>query len=261
MAAPYPPGAPPGWPPPMGWSPSGVHIGNTKPADLAALSNFWTAALVAIVGSILGVAVPLTLSYGGYIRLGLPAAGSPFMFASNALYTVLGIALVGFALTIVSFWLYRGGFVHLRGVDPKFASSPTWPLLLIVGLVLVALALVYFVVAIVQIIACAGTSPTIPLSCVSLGALLGALALVGIGAIVGLIGFIGTLVAIWRLGDRYENSLFKIGAVLLIFPYLNVVGEILILVAASNARTQVQQRPEYPMAPSMPSPFPPRPPG
>ncbi len=259
MAAPYTPGGPPSWSPRMAWGPQGQQAPNTREADLSALSKIWTAALVSILGSILGVAVPLTLSFFHYISFTIPATGSAVTYGTTALYLVLGIGLVGLVISIIAFWFYRDGFLALRPVDPRFASSPTWALMVIIGLIMVSLGLVAVLAGIVQILTCTGTSTTIPASCISLGALLGGLALLVIGAIVLLIGYIGTLVAIWRLGSRYNDALFKVGAVLLIIPYLSIIGQILILVAASGVRKRVEQTPGAGFAPSVTYPPPPPP--
>jgi hypothetical protein len=257
VVAPYTPGGPPTWSPPGPWGSQGGAVANPQETDLQGLSKVWIAALISIVGSALGVAVPLALSSTGYFRIALPSSGSAVSYGLGALYLVLGVAVAGLAISIVSFWFYRDGFLSFRRVDIRFASSPTWALLVIIGLVMVCLGLVALLAGLAQVLSCTGVSTTIPPSCVNVGALLGGAALLLVGAIVLLIGYIGTLVAIWRLGDRFGSSLFKVGAVLLIFPFLSIVGEILILVAASNARSLVQQRPGYAMAPSVQYPPPP----
>jgi len=254
MTGPYPPVGAPTWSPQRGWGPQGGPVRDAREADLAALSKVWTGALISVVGSALGVAVPLALSSSGHFTISIPASGSTLPFTATALYLVLGVALIGLALSMVSFWFYRDGFIALRGIDARFSSSPTWALLVIIGLVMVWLALVAVLVGLLQLLSCVGAGTTIPTSCVSLGVLLGGLALLFVGLVVLLIGYIGTLVAIWRLGDRYGNSLFKIGAVMLIIPFLSIVGQILILIGASSAQSQVRQRPAFAMAPSMASP-------
>jgi hypothetical protein len=261
MSSPYTPGGPPAWSPQMTWGPPQIQPPDTRETDVAGLSKIWTAALISIIGTALSVAVLVALETG-YLRAALPSSGSPLTITQTAVGIVLGLAIAGLAISVVSFWYYREGFVAFRKVDARFSSSPTWALMVIIGLILLALGVVALFAELLSLISCVGTSTTtIPPSCVNLGALLGSLGLLLIGAIILIIGYIGTLVAIWRLGDRYGNSLFKIGAVLLIFPYLSFVGQILVLVAASGARTQVQQRPGTGFAtmPSMMAPPPPPP--
>jgi Protein of unknown function (DUF973) len=246
--------------PQMSWGPPPVPPSDSRDTDLAALSKIWTAALISVVGSALGV-VALVLTTTGYFRFVIPRSGSALPFAVTALYIVLGLALVGIAVSVVSFWFYRDGFLAVRRVDARFSSSPTWALLVIIAAILLALGLVALFASLIATVSCVGTATTIPVSCVNLGGLLGGLGLFLIAIIVGFIGIVGTLVAIWRLGDRYNDSLFKIGAVLLIIPYASFVGQILILVAASKAQTTVRQWPGtgFAAAPSVMSPPPPPP--
>jgi Protein of unknown function (DUF973) len=242
----------------MPWAPQGPPPPNVREADVKGLSHVWVAALISIVGSALGVAVPLALSSSGYFRISIPTAGSAVSYSLTALYVVLGVAVAGLAISLISFYFYREGFLAFRTVDSRFSSSPTWALLVIIGLILLCLGLVAVLAGIAELIACAGTSTTLPAGCGSFGVVLGGAGLLLAAVIVLLIGYIGTLVAIWRLGDRFGDSLFKVGAVLLIIPFLSVVGQILVLVAASGARSKIQQIPGYAVAPSVP--YPPSPP-
>jgi hypothetical protein len=262
MSSPYTPGGPPVWSTQPAWGPPPVQPPDTRETDVAGLSKIWTAALISIIGTALSVAVLIALETG-YLRAALPASGSPLAITQTALGLVLGLAIVGLAISVVSFWYYREGFIAFRKVDPRFSSSPTWALLVIIGLILLVLGIAALFAELFSLISCVGPSTTtIPPGCINLGALLGSLGLVLVGAIILIIGYIGTLVAIWRLGDRFGNSLFKVGAVLLIFPYLSFVGQILVLVAASGARTQVRQRPQtgFGTMPSVMAPPPPPPP-
>lgn len=254
MTYPPSPGGVPTWTPQGTWGPQGLpQVTDTRAADLDALTQVRTAALISVVGSALGVAFPLALSLSGHFNITIPASGGTVTIDQTALVGVLGIALFGLVLSMLAFWFFRGGFLSLRSVDQRFSTAPTWALLTIVGLVLVGLGLVLFLGGFVQLLACIGPSSSIPASCIPLGLILGGAALLLIGVIVLLIGYIGTLVAIWRLGTRYDDSMFKIGAVLFIIPFLSIVGQILVLVAASGARTKIQQRPVLGLAPSVPS--------
>jgi hypothetical protein len=231
---------------------------DTRAADIEGLSHVWTAALISIIGTALGVAVPLGLEGAGYVTVQLPVSGGTATFDQAALLAVTGIAVAGIVLSILSFWFYRSGFLALRTIDSRFSSSPTWALMVIIGLAMVMFGLVIVIIGLLSTLSCSGTSTMIPLSCVNLGALLGGLALLLIGVIVLLIGYIGTLVAIWRLGTRYNEALFKVGAVLLILPFLSVVGQILILVGASGVRRRIREAPAFGMAPSVQYQPPPR---
>lgn len=246
------------WSPQRAGNPPGMPAAaDTRAADITGLSRIWTAALISIAGSALGVAVPLALSRSGYFTIAIPASGGTVTFDQTSLIVVLGTAMVGLVLSIVSFWFYRDGFVAIRAVDSRFSSTPTFALLVVVGLVIVAIALVLVLEGFVQLLSCAGSATVFPTSCINVGALLGGVALLLLGLIILLIGYIGTLVGIWRLGTRYNETLFKVGAILIIIPFLSIVGQILVLLGASGARSKIRQTPAYGLAPSVPQPPPP----
>lgn len=265
MYTPAPPGVPPSWggPNPFGTAPPALppfHPSN----DLAALSRFRVAAVVAILGVAASTVLSSVLSSGGY--LGFPGGSSSFRpftggtfptFTTMFLVLVIASVLVGIAFLLVSLWFFRTGFVELRSVDPRFARSPTWTLLSMIGLVIVAPGVVVVLLTVSKIASCAGTTVPVPPACLDLGTLLGGGALFLVGGILAIVGFIGTLVAIWRLGDRYGESLFKVGAVLLIFPLVSLVGQILIFVAARGATSRLNQPRGPVFAPSIPSAPPP----
>jgi uncharacterized protein DUF973 len=246
------------WNPNATWSPQGMASQrDPRPADLEAMSRVKTAAIISIIGAALGVAVPIGASAGGYFRIAVPMAGGTYTFNQTAVLTILGVALAGFALSMLAFWFYRAGFLALRSVDQRFSSTPTWALLAIVGLILVWVGLAVVLASLASVFSCAvttGPSTRIPVGCVNLGEILGGAGLLLVGGIILLIGYIGMLVGIWRLGDRYGDSLFKIGAVLFIIPFGAIVGQILVLVAATNARKRIEQPPVSPYAPSVPMP-------
>ncbi len=56
-----------------------------------------------------------------------------------------------------------------------------------------------------------------------------------IAAIVLFAGYIGLLVGIWRLGSRYSEWMFKVGAIFLLIPFLNVAGAVFVLIAARES--------------------------
>ena len=257
MAGPYTPAGPPSWGPPALWSRPAPQRPNIGEADTKGLSDVWTAALISMIGTLLGVAV-FALSETGTFRVSVSTVGSGISISETGLYPALGVSIGGLAISVVSFYFYREGFRSFRTVDTTFATAPTWAVLVIIGLVLTGVGLPLFLLAAFQIASCSGAATTGVLSCANLGALLGGGLLLLVGGCVALVGYIGTLVAIWRLGGRFGDSLFKVAAVFLIIPFLSLVGQILILVATSNARSRLRNNPAYAMTPS--TLYPPKPP-
>lgn len=60
-----------------------------------------------------------------------------------------------------------------------------------------------------------------------------------VGGLATLVGLIGILIGVWRLGTRYGDGVFKVSALLLIFPIVSFVGAILILYSAYSHRNRV----------------------
>ena len=63
-----------------------------------------------------------------------------------------------------------------------------------------------------------------------------AIALIGIIAgIMSLVGYIGMILGIYRSGEVFDRGAMKIGAILYIIPYVNIIAPILIYIAAHSA--------------------------
>jgi len=218
---------PPGYPQPTP---------TTRDADREALTYLLWAAIIWLCSG----AVTLVLLDGtaALYTVDTTSSGSTFVF--HPLFYVVAVA--SGALSIVQVLLLRGSFHRLAPVDPRFSTPSTLALLLIAGFVIVLLGLVPLLQGAQSITGCIASSnnTTLPASCGGIGQALIGIVLVLVGGIIALIGYIGCLLGIWRFGSRYGNDLFKVGAILLIFPLLNVVGAILILVGASSVRARVE---------------------
>jgi uncharacterized membrane protein len=239
MAAPSRAGGPPDWESPTAsvpaWAPPNLE---ELEGHLAALSQIRKAALLSVVSAALGISVSLVFSWTGYHALSVTSTGTGLTTPGNALNFLVLEVFIGLALSIVSFWFYRDGFLALRTLDERFRWSAAYAWLAILGGVIVGLGLLLVLVVLFPCITTYGMSWP---SCFSFIPVTSGLVILAVGLIVFLIGYIGTLVAIWRLGARYRESLFNIGAVLALFPFLNVLGEVLVFVAASRAESKVRQ--------------------
>lgn len=239
------PVAPPAYLLPTGYPPPPTSWATFGPSDLAALREIRIAALIGLLGALVGFAVPLVLE--GVYNVNAFAISSPKNVYA-ALDTIFGIAIAGIVVSIVGFWFYRRGFAHLRPIDVRFHSTPTWALLGVIGLALLIVVFLGFIGLLQGISNCTSLTgnSTVPAPSNCLNAAIVALALVVlllVGAIIALIGVIGLLVGIYRLGGRFDQSTFKIGAILLILPFLSIVGQILILVATYSAEEKVRAAP------------------
>jgi len=206
------------------------------PGDQVALLHVSWAAILGLVGALLSVVELVFTPAFSFLNVTTTGtAGATVSVNSTGLALVVAVGAVGFALTVAELVLYRRAFAVLRNLDRSFSTPATLVLLALAALGIVFLVLIGLLGVISQAITCAGPGNTITSDCINGGALLGLLAVLVVTAIIALVGFIGLLIGIWRLGTRYNETMFKVGAILLIFPVLNVVGLILILMAARSA--------------------------
>ncbi len=189
------------------------------------------AAVLALVGLVLSsVLLYDEGSIGGLVSV--RAGGSNLSISTGLLDLLLVLGLAGIAFDVVMFYLYYRGFSALKGAGAEFRTPGNLSLLALVGGVLFGIGFPLLLVALVQLASCIPSGLPIPSSCVSqVGALLlGGLALLAVGAILLLVGIIGVMIGLWRLGGRYSSSLLKAAAIMLIFPFLNIIASIFILV-------------------------------
>ncbi len=231
---------PPAFPPTGPLSPSWATGPSPFPrdADRRALGQVRLAALLALLGGALGAGELVLNTLNPFVSSSKTSSGSTILaFQSPGVWA--GILVVAIVLVVAELVLYLGAFRTLRALDPRFSSPATFTVVAIIGIVLVFLGTALLLAEIISFVQCVGTGggPP-PSSCVASSGLLGGLAVVVIGAIVALVGYLGLLVGIWRLGTRFAGTgestetFFRAGAILLIIPYLSLVGAVLILVAA-----------------------------
>jgi hypothetical protein len=226
-----------GFPPPVGYAP--IMPGPPGPtpatheADRAALGYVSAAASTALVAAVVSVVLISISNFGRLVTVTSTTSGAVLTLPSPWLW----VAILGVdgALGIAEIVLIRTGFRRLVDVDRTFSTPAGLALAALVGVVLALLGAGLLIRALYDAVQCAGSGNPITTSCLFGSAFWGGIALVGVGAIIALVGYIGILIGIWRLGTRYNDSLFKVGAILLIFPYVNLVGSILILVGARGA--------------------------
>jgi uncharacterized membrane protein len=194
------------------------------------------AAILGLVGAVLGFLVLLISPVSSIVSTSTSGSGTSISLNLTGLYLLVIVAGIGVVLSILELWFYRQAFRALAPGDRRFATPATLVLVALVALVIVVLGAIALVDVVYQAVLCAGSGHPITSTCINVGNLLGLVAVVGIGGIIVLVGYIGLLIGIWRLGTRYGEGMFKVGAILLLFPVLSFVGLILILVAARSAR-------------------------
>ncbi|HTZ61045.1 MAG TPA: DUF973 family protein [Thermoplasmata archaeon] len=226
-------------------APSGVPTAATRDRDLRALTNVQWAAVLALVGTLLSLFISFGTNATEFLTVTTSGSSSSLSISSSALYTLIVIGFIAIVLEVVQVVLYRGAFTTLAPIDERFSTPGKLVLLLLVGIVLAVVAAIGLVVLLVQAVNCAGNQP-LTSACLDVGSVLTILVLLLLVVVVVVIGFIGLLLGIWRLGSRYDETVFKVGAILLIIPVLNVIGVILILVGAHSALGRIATRPSSP---------------
>ncbi len=222
---------------PWGWS---GQPPVSREVDGPALSRVQMFALLSLIGTVLGLAVEFGVGpFYNYSAFGLTSTSATSLSTATVVL-LTGLLLLGVVFSVVSLIVLRQGFVQLRPHDSRFSTPATLVLLGVIGLLLLFLGLIALLSALASLIACAAGATTVPTSCVNVGALLGGIGLAGIGAILALIGIIGGILGLWRVGERHDQTMIKVGAILWIFPFLNIVGLVLILWGLSQARERLE---------------------
>ena len=200
-------------------------------ADLKALSRVSTAAILGLISfalSTLVLAITPALAELADIQTGSTISGF-----TAGIVLILTILVGGIVLTLVQFLLFRSAYAELSPYDPSFHTPRQLTVVAIAGVILLCIGFVAFLWVYLQGVTC-GAGPNATGVCLNNGEMLGVLALLLVAGVVAFVGVIGLAIGIWRLGTRYGEGLFKAGAIL--FFLFNLVGVILILVAAHSAR-------------------------
>lgn len=224
--------------PPPGWGMPDTRRAQQRAYDVKALGAVRWAAVLGLVGGVIGLVAITLPGFTSFLLVNSTSNGPVLSLSTPAVFgAYVGAAA---ALAVVALLLYRRGFRALAEVSAEFSTPSTLALVALIGVVLVFAGLGLLLAALAQAISCAGAGNPITSSCLLTGGFWGGIALVLVGALVALVGYIGVLIGIWRLGSRYDRATFKVGAILLIIPYLSVVGYLLILVGTTQELGRVR---------------------
>jgi len=189
-------------------------------ADRRALANVSSAAMLGIAGfvlSIVGVALSVSIAYFGTLETHYWN-----LFDLTVFGLLASLGAFGLIITLIELWLMRNAFLAIAPYDALFSTPSRVTPVAMAGVVLVILGLL-------SLVAYGSTTYDF--------VTLGFIAVVLIGAGLAVAGFFALAVGVWRMGDRYGEDLFKVGAVLLVL--VGIVGMVLILIAARSARRRL----------------------
>lgn len=198
------------------------------PADAKSMRHILWASILGLVASLSGV-LPYAL---GYNLAGLATRNTSTIPPAGLIDATIGLLVAALVFFCIEYWLFHEGFHTLAATDRGLQSPSTLSLLAIAGAALAVGSLAWLVAQLYAVAVCANGVNPVPSSCVHAGLLVGAAGLLFLGAIIALVGLIGVWLGLWRLGTRYDESLFKIGMILSIFPFIDIAGFILLIVAA-----------------------------
>ncbi|MCI4362964.1 MAG: DUF973 family protein [Thermoplasmata archaeon] len=235
MATPLPsptsyPTPPP--PPPGPWSTASR---SPRRYDAAALSRIELGGALGILGALFGwgyLAVSSATSLGS-TTLTTSSSGAPKISVSTGgVELLLALAAVSALLEVVQLVYLLGAFRELREFDDGFETPSKLVWLALIGLPLLLLAVALLLTDALSLAQCVNALPpggSAQASCSGqLGSLVGATGLFLLAGVLSLIGWIALLLGVWRLGAHFNESNFRAAAILLIIPFLSVVGFVLI---------------------------------
>ncbi len=216
-------------------------------ADKRALRNVRISAIILLVSLVLGFVLSFLYNpFGSLLGTNPARAATTFVLPSNFITFFAIAALVGLVIEGITILQLRMAFKTLSTVDrPHFKTPSTLTLLLLIALPIVVIGVVIEIAGLVPYMNTIlqqqqSGQTTTPPSISGLGEFLAGAALAFIGGIIALIGFIGgVMLGVWRLGNRYDESLFKVAAIFLIIPLLDVVAPILMLIGTSHAGRKI----------------------
>jgi hypothetical protein len=211
--------------------PSVGTVGSKARSDRSALVSLQRGGMLGLVGGLIGWFTSVYLSSSGALsqNVSTTASGQPMIsFNTGAIEVVLLIAVASAAVEVVTLAYFLSAFRALREEDSSFEGPARYLWLALIALPLLLLALAYLLESLVHFANCLNAVPAGANwmdSCTSQAAATGgAILLLLLFAVFALIGWIELLLGVWRLGEHFHESRFRVAAILLIIPFLSVIA-------------------------------------
>jgi len=146
---------------------------------------------------------------------------------------ILPFLIVGVILSIISLLFLRSGFKELVRAGRDLKTGLTGASIYLVAFVLLMIGVAVLFTSLVQVLP--SISSNAPPPSPYLAPLVGGVLIVIIGAIAALVGVIMVIIGLYKVGSIYQDGLIKVGAILIIIPYLNIVAPFLLFFGLGNA--------------------------
>ncbi|MGI0091101.1 MAG: DUF973 family protein [Nitrososphaerales archaeon] len=241
--APPPVPGPPSWVP---YYPAGPSFGD---ADRHALNKLKIYAIIVLAALIVSFAsffrsssllpffrLPTNITSTAATPSTTPLTSQMF---SGILLLLVIIFIISLIVEIAAILQLRFAFKGLAQVDsPHFGTPSTLTLVLLVCLPILFFGVVVELLGLETFLA--NFNPRQPPTATTISfpwtllAGSGAALFAGIGTLVGFIG--GVTLGVWRMGSRYNETLFKVASILLIIPLVQIVSPILMLIGVRATR-------------------------
>ncbi|AGB04890.1 Protein of unknown function (DUF973) [Aciduliprofundum sp. MAR08-339] len=175
-----------------------------------ALHYFSLSFLINFIFGIVGWIVSFT-TIGFVLFSPMPPNQPVHIFSPSSFIPILIVNGIGVILSIYYLW---HGFDLMEKILPDISLGKTGSILLIFSIFVYPSLLSVFIIG-----------PAFP---DPLGPIMVLFFIAGTLGVVGLIGFIMVLIGIYRIGDHYNSTIIKVGAILMIF--IGIVGAILLFI-------------------------------
>ena len=188
-----------------------------------------TGAGVGLVAALLAVVIPIAfLLIAAYAPGGFFSLHQTGFIEASAL-----LVLAGAILFVISLFLYRRGFAHLRKVDPRFVAASVLCIIGTLGFLLILIAAIVIVGSANSLLSCINGQPTHALSCLRSGEPLGAYTGL-VGFWLGWLGGVGIVLGLSAGSSRFKTRSMGLGAALYGVLLLALVGPFISLVFSFN---------------------------
>jgi hypothetical protein len=142
-------------------------------------------------------------------------------------YFVPITSLVSILLGIASLILMIIAFRVFSKTDERFRVPYIFSIVALAGTIIITVGLSFIMGTSLYALGATGFSSVILIT----GGVIIGLIILTIGAIIGIIGSIfGMILGLWRLGKKYKTNVISLGAILIIFPVLNIVGVLMVII-------------------------------
>ncbi len=217
----------------------------SRAADVRSLGRVRRAAIYGMFGFVINFAAIYLLYYESFVfTFSSDCTGAQHLcgFTTNAsagaVEAYFALYVAGAIASVLAFLAFRDAFRALAPVDVQFRPPARYALLAPIGAIVTLIGLAALVAIAEPIFtSCNATASAGCYNAVHTAVQQAILpvGLVLIGSVLNLIGTVMVLLGVWRLGARFDDSTFKIAAVLLIFPFLDFIGTVLVFASATTA--------------------------